>query len=273
MKLILRVAAATMLCIPFHVSAECSAAEQAALEKLDRDWGDASAAGDAVAMGKFLAEDFRNLSPDGGEDKAATIAAAVKAAARASADAPKAMPDHYIIQCSADSATITHRVVFPYKDAAGKPQSWYRRSMHTLEKRNGHWVVVSTLGAPMHPADVLRYLERDWAAADVSGDAGWIENNYADDFVGVSSRTGKFTSKAEDIADAKASKSDTTAARVSDLNVRMSGDVAVVTGEYHAAGKDEKGANFARHVAFTDVWKKQDGRWLVWSSQGTSITD
>ena len=255
------------------VSAECPSAEQAALEKLDRTWGDAAAAGDAAAMGKFLADDFRDLSPDGGEDKAATIAAAVKAAAEAAPDAPKAMPDHYIIQCSANSATITHRVVFPYKDPAGKPQSGYRRSVHTLEKRDGQWLVVSTMGSPLHPSDVLRYLERDWAAADVSGDPSWIEHNYADDFVGVSSRTGKFSSKADDIADMKTSKNDTTVARVTNMDVRMSGDVALVTGEYHATGTDEKGANFTRHIAFTDAWKKQDGRWLVWSSQGTPIAD
>ena len=46
--------------------AECPPAEQAALEKFDRDWGDAGQAGDATALGKILADDFRDLSPDGG---------------------------------------------------------------------------------------------------------------------------------------------------------------------------------------------------------------
>ena len=100
-------------------------------------------AGDAAKLGMMLADDFRDLSPDGGNDKAANIAANVKAAATAAktpaADAPKAVSDNYIIQCSASSATITHRSVFPYKDAS------------------------------------------------------WIEQNYADDFVGVNARTGKFS--------------------------------------------------------------------------------
>lgn len=274
MRALLPMAALAMTFAAASVSAECPPAEQAALEKFDHDWGDAAMAGDAAKLGMMLADDFRDLSPDGGNGKAANIAAAVKAAAEAptaAADAPKAMPDHYIIQCTANSATITHRVVFPYKDAAGKPQSAYRRSIHTLEKRNGQWVVVGTLAGPMHDSDVLRYLERDWAAADVAKDASWIENNYADDFVGVNARTGKFSSKADDIADAKTSKNVTAAASVSDLDVRKEGDIAVVTGEYHSNGKDEKGAAFTRHLAFTDVWKKKDGRWLVWSSQATAI--
>lgn len=274
MRTVLPLAVLAMTFAAASVSADCPPAEQAALVKFDHDWGDAAMAGDAAKLGAMLADDFRDLSPDGGDGKAANIAANVKnAAAPQAADAPKAVSDNYIIQCSASSATITHRSVFPYKDDVGKPQSWYRRSVHTLEKRNGQWVVVATMAAPMHDSDVLRYLERDWAAADVAKDASWIENNYADDFVGVSARSGKFSSKAEDLADVKTNKATTLAASVSDLAVRKEGDVAVVTGEYHANGKDEKGVDFTRHLAFTDVWKKKDGRWLVWTSQGTLITE
>lgn len=157
------------------------------------------------------------------------------------------------------------------KDADGNQVPHYRRSVHTLEKRGGHWVVVASAGAQLSDGDVLRFLERDWAAADVARDASWIEKNYHDDFVGISSRTGKFNSKADDIADVKTSKNTITSAKVSDLDVRMAGDVAIITGTYHSTGKDEKGADFSRHIAYTDVWKKQNGRWLVWSSQGTTV--
>ena len=101
-----------MLAVTFaasSVSAQCPPAEQAALEKFDRDWGVASETGDAAALGKILADDFRDLSPDGGDDKAANIAANVKGAQERSAkpDEPKWVLDNYIIQCSATSATIT----------------------------------------------------------------------------------------------------------------------------------------------------------------------
>lgn len=275
MKAVLPMALLAMTFAASSVSAQCPPAEQAALEKFDRDWGAAGEAGDAAALDRILADDFRDLSPDGGDDKAASIAATLKEAEarRAEPDAPKMVPDNYIIHCSPTSATITHRATIEFKNAQGKLVPFYRRSMHTLEKRNGQWQVVATLAAPMNDADVLRYLERDWAAADVARDASWIEKNYAEDFVGISSRTGKFSSKADDLADLKTNKNVTTSARVSDVNVRREGDVAVVTGHYHASGKDEKGADFARHIAFTDVWKKTDGRWQVWSSQGTQVAE
>ena len=53
----------------------------------------------------------------------------------------------------------------------------------------------------------------------------------------------------------------------------MHGDVAVVTGEYHSTGTDKDGKPYDRRIAFTDTWKKVDGRWLVWASQGTQIAD
>jgi ketosteroid isomerase-like protein len=265
----------TLLCFSIDVSAECPASEQAALEKLDRDWGEAGRVGDKAKLESILADDFRDLSPDGGNDKAASIANAVEdaAAAKNNPSPVTASTDHYRIHCSAQTATISHRGVFTGKDANGKAWTNYRRSLHTLEKRGGRWQVVATLNTRLSDGDVLRYLELDWAAADVSGSAEWIEANYADDFSGVSSRTGKFSSKAEDLADAKAPKYKTKTASVHDMGVRMHGDVAVVTGEYRSTGTGPDGKAYDRRIAFTDTWKKVDGRWLVWASQGTQINE
>ena len=256
-------------------SAECPPAEQAALEKFDHDWGDASQAGDRAALDKMLGADFRDLAPDGGGDKATNIENAVKAsaAAKANPNQVKTTSDHYRIQCSSASATITHRNVLELKGADGKEMTGYRRAVHTLEKRDGHWVVVATLASRLSHGDVLRYLELDWAVADVKADASWIEKNYAEDFRGVSSRTGKSSSKADDLADAKAAKAKTATAKISGMEVSMHGDVAVVTGEYHATGTDKEGKAYDRNIAFTDTWRKEDGRWLVWASQGTLITE
>lgn len=273
MNTILRMAVLALLCVPFQASAECPAAESAALEKMDRDWGDAVQAGDRAKVEAMLADDFRDLSPDGGLGKAQTIEAAMKSAAEAKANPNpvQGRSDHYSIQCSKTSATISHRGVFEGKDKHGKPWTNQRRAVHTLEKRDGRWQVVATITTRLGDGDVLRYLEMDWAKADVDGLASWIEANYADDFIGVSSRTGKFSSKAEDLADAKAQKYKTSAASAHDMDVRMHGDVAVVTGEYHSTGTGPEGA-YNRRIAFTDTWKKVDGRWLVWASQGTAIT-
>ncbi|HWT14611.1 MAG TPA: nuclear transport factor 2 family protein [Patescibacteria group bacterium] len=275
MKATLPLAALAMFFITPVVFADCPPAEQAALEKFDRDWGDAGQAGDAAALGRILADDFRDLTPGDGLNKAESIAATMKSNAdnKANPNPAKAMPDHYLIQCSANSATITHRTAFSGKDADGKSWTDYRRSIHVLEKRGGQWQVVSTLGSPLGDGDTLRYLELDWSAADLRGDASWLEQNLADDFSGVSNRTGKMSTKSEEIADMKAGTMKYTMAETSNLGVRRHGDVAVVTGHYHYAGTNAKGEAVDRKIAFTDTWKKEDDRWLVWASQGTLITE
>jgi ketosteroid isomerase-like protein len=113
-------------------------------------------------------------------------------------------------------------------------------------------------------------MEREWNDADLARDYAWHERNYSDDFSGISSRTGALSTKSEDIASSK--KGTLTSAKLSELDVRVEGNTAVVTGINHVTGTDDKGAAFDRNVRFTDTFVKRDGRWLVWATQGTSIS-
>ena len=57
---------------------------------------------------------------------------------------------------------------------------------------------------------------------------------------------------------------------IDDLNVRVFGNVAVVTGRSVLAGSYQ--GNRASVVQrFTDVFVKRDGRWQVVASQGTQV--
>ena len=56
-----------------------------------------------------------------------------------------------------------------------------------------------------------------------------------------------------------------------DMNVRVDGNVAIVTGVFRTKGKDDKGAAYDRTARFTDTWIKRDGRWQALASQGTMI--
>jgi len=58
---------------------------------------------------------------------------------------------------------------------------------------------------------------------------------------------------------------------LSDMNARVEGNTAVVTGINHVKGRDDKGVAFDRRVRFTDVFLKKDGRWQVIATQGTLI--
>ncbi len=55
------------------------------------------------------------------------------------------------------------------------------------------------------------------------------------------------------------------------MNIRVDGNVAVVTGVNHVKGRDEKNQPFDYRLRFTDTFIKRDRRWQVWATQGTRI--
>ena len=251
--------------------AECPGADQKKLEQFDRAWGDAADHGDRAHLQGVYADDYAGLGATGSMSKTQTIDTAVRDSERARTSgrpAPKVVHDYYVIGCTPATATITHRNVITTM-ADGKEKTTYSRSVHFLEKRAGNWQVVSNAGNPLGDAAVVLYMEREWNDADLARDYAWHERNYSDDFSGISSRTGALSTKSEDIASSK--KATVTSANLSELDVRVEGDSAIVTGINHVVGTDDKGA-FDRKVRFTDTFVKRDGRWLVWATQGTAIS-
>ena len=257
-------------------SAECSSADLKALEDFDRAWGVAAENGDQAALEKIYADDFVDLAlGDAGVNRTQSITHAMAEAAknRGKPAMIKTVPDHYSIHCSAGGAVITHRNVITRTAADGKPSTTYRRSVHVLEKRKAGWQVVSNAGHPLDVAGQLFYVEQDWNDADLNHNAAWYDHNLAYDYSGVSSRTGALSDKAADVAEAQSPKSKLTFAELSEMNARVSGDTAVVTGVNHVKGTDDKNQAFDRRVRFTDVYIRRDGRWQVWATQGTNIVD
>ena len=252
--------------------AQCPEAEQKKLEQLDRAWSEAGDRGDRAQLQGIYADDFTSPSGTGFMSKTQTIDTAVRDSERARTSAkpaPKVAHDYYMIGCTPATATITHRNVTTTM-VDGKEKTAYSRSVHFLEKRGDRWQVVSTAGNPLGDAAVLLYMEREWNDADVARDYAWHERNYSDDFSGISSRTGALSTKSEDIASSK--KATLTSGKLSEMDVRVEGNTAVVTGINHVTGTDDKGAAFDRKIRFTDTFVKRDGRWLVWATQGTTIS-
>jgi len=244
--------------------AQCPEADQKKLEQFDRAWGEAAEHGDRAHLQGIYADDFAGLSATGSTSKTQIIDTAVRDFERVRASAkpaPKVVHDYYVIGCTPATATITHRNVITTM-VDGKEKTAYSRSVHFLEKRSDRWQVVSNAGNPLGDAAVLVYMEREWNDAELARDYAWHERNYSDDFSGISSRTGALSTKSEDIASSK--KATVTSANLSELDVRVEGDSAIM-------GTDDKGA-FDRKVRFTDTFVKRDGRWLVWATQGTAIS-
>ncbi len=252
---------------------ECSESDKKALEALDHAGGESSVKGDRNALMAMLADDFTALP--GMQNKTQNIEAAMATFERDKANpgmADKLTHDNYMITCTPNSAVITHRNIVTTKiGAGGKEETFWTRSVHFLEKRGGKWQVVTNANNRLDEYAMLGYMEMDWNTADMNRDLSWFEQNYAPDFSNVSSRTAKLTNKAEELADFKNDKSRTESAELSEMNIRVDGNMAVVTGVNHVKGRDEKGQPFDRRVRFTDTFIKRDGRWQVWATQGTRI--
>lgn len=255
------------------LAAQCSDAEKAKLQEFDRAWGDASTRGDRAALQTFLADDYAATTLLGTTTKATAIDEAARAAEQSRANpqgAPKVSADNFVVTCTPTTAVVTHRNIV-VTTANAKEQTSYSRSVHVLEKRGGRWQVVGNTGHALNDAAQLLYMENEWNEAAKKRDASWFERNYADDVTEISSRTGARLNKAEAIQQMKADRSTMEWAELSEMNVRMEGNTAIVTGVNRVKGKDEKGRPFDMRVRFTDAFVKRDGRWLVWATQGTVV--
>jgi ketosteroid isomerase-like protein len=262
-----------ILSTSLYASGQCSEADRQKLIAFDKAWGEASVGGDKAFLQNVYADDYMNTAPTGTLTKARVIENAVAGAERRKANPQNAAnntPDYYIITCTPNTATITHRNVTTAK-VDGKEQTFYSRSVHFLEKRGGEWRVVSDAGGPLDDGGQLLYMEMEWADSDQKGDPAWFERNLAENYSGISSRTGKLNTKADEIADIKNRKDVFTSVTASDMQVRVEGDTGVVTGVYHMKGRDEKGQPIDRRIRYTDVYVRRDGRWLALASQGTLL--
>ncbi len=241
---------------------QCSDGDKKALEAFDRAWGTAGENGDKSALMNIYADDYVGLP--GMQNKAVTIEGTMKAFDQNRANPAKAdkiTHDSYVISCTPNSATITHRnIIWTPEGTGGKPETFWTRSIHFLEKRGGKWQVVSNAGHEMDDAMILGYLEHDWNDAAIKRDKAWFDKYYAADYTSVSSKDGALTNKEQDIASIIKAPGGDDWNELSQLDIRIDGNTAIVTGVNHVKGKDDKGVAYDFRLRFTDTWIKRDGR-------------
>jgi ketosteroid isomerase-like protein len=266
-------AVAALLSVAVSTSgyAQCTEAEKASFEKMDKAWGEAGRTGDAAYLEKLYAPQYLTINPGGTVDKAATIANSVRNAERGKTNPqPAGTSDYYVINCTPMTVTIVHRNVGAV--AAGSTAvPTYSRSIHFLEKHGNTWQVVSSTGHGLTDMQQLVYMEQDWNAAAKRHDGDWVAANYAPFASDISSRTGGIENREQAIESARTDKVVYESLELSELNPRVEGDVALVTGVNRVKGKDAQGKAFDRRTRFTDTFIKRDGRWMVWATQGTVI--
>lgn len=250
--------------------AECSNADKKALEAFDRAWSVAGQNGDRAALAAIYADDYAGFPAMEGKQSAIDNTMRTFEQNRATPSTSTATYDHYLINCTPNTATVTHRNSITSRSPDGKQSTSYSRSVHILEKRGGKWQVVSNAGNALDDVGTIWYLEQDWNDAVLKKDKAWFEKNYANDFTSVSSTSATLLNKAAAIADDTDPKVTMEMVETTGMNIRVDGNTAVVTGIFRTKGRDEQGA-FDRKIRYTDTWIKRDGRWQAWSSQGTVI--
>lgn len=125
-------------------------------------------------------------------------------------------------------------------------------------------------GPASHSADAaaaLMQFERDWMGAARRQDTAWMEKNYAPEYTWTSP-DGTLNDRKTDIEDAKNITFDSL--DISDTQVRVNGDTAVVTGIVTMKGK-YKDQDISGRYRFTDTFVRRDGRWLILASQSTRV--
>lgn len=235
------------------------------LIRLDREWGTASMKGDAAFLNSIYADDYSVVTAEGTRNKQQVIEATVKDAA--AIKSPSYASDNYVVRfIGNDTAIMTHTGIASGIEG-GKPFNDPHRSIHVWVKRNGRWQVFSTFAAPLDDQQVLRQLERDSMEASKRRDTAWMERHLTDDYTWTSP-DGTISNKVQDIANSKYLTFDSF--DLSDMQVRVYGDTAVVTGVATIKGKF-KDQDISGAYRFTDTFVKRDGEWKIAAAQASRI--
>ena len=126
----------------------------------------------------------------------------------------------------------------------------------------GTWDFGVAQGKREPGASKILALESKWNEAYKRGDIATMESLLADDFV-ITVEDGSTFSKSGYIAHNGDSTVRVEVSEMTDLRVRMHGNVAVVTGAYHEKGTS-KGKGYESRDRLTDVWMmNKNGAWQV----------
>ena len=112
-------------------------------------------------------------------------------------------------------------------------------------------------------------IERERNTAIIKGDAAALERMTTDDYTFITLR-GELRTKAEIVQGFRSGSFHYDSREISDLNVRVYGSTAVVTGRSNQKGRED-GKDYSGDYRFTRVYSKQGGQWRTVALQATLI--
>jgi ketosteroid isomerase-like protein len=132
--------------------------------------------------------------------------------------------------------------------------------------RNAH---VTAKSSSDESREVIRALEAARNEAIVHGDSTALGKMTSADYTFITLR-GELRTKADIVRGFATGAFKYEAREISDLDIRVYGDAAVVTGRSSQKGT-ENGKDYSGDYRFTRVYIKQDGRWLTVALQATRV--
>jgi uncharacterized protein (TIGR02246 family) len=115
----------------------------------------------------------------------------------------------------------------------------------------------------------IRKLEREWFDSYVRGDRAAFDRIVADDVV-ITYGNGSVGNKSQAIAEIKAPADSSYSLTSDDIQVRVYGETAIVTGRVTEKGTFN-GRSLNSQSRYTDVWVRRNGRWQVVAAQNTRL--
>lgn len=119
-------------------------------------------------------------------------------------------------------------------------------------------------------AEAILQIEQDIMAAIKGQDTAALEPMLADEFV-YRTHFGAEADKAEFLKSIASFPMKILSLRGEELNVNIYGETAVITGVQIAEAQPPEGETEESAVAFTDVFVRRDGRWLMVLAYGVEL--
>jgi len=125
--------------------------------------------------------------------------------------------------------------------------------------------------AAQNTEEELKKLEMDRAAAVVKSDTATLEKQTADDYTFVNSN-GQMADKSQLLSAIKSGQSKLSVDDISDMKVRVYGNLAIITGKSNVKGT-LNGKDATGQMMFTRVWMKKGGHWQTVALQQTRVSE
>ena len=127
----------------------------------------------------------------------------------------------------------------------------------------------NSAGTKVGVADQIKKLEQQRNEAILKGDTATLDKLTSDDYTNTTAQ-GKIEKKADIMDGFKSGKIKFDSRELSDLDVRVYGNTAVVTGQVNQKATNN-GVDTSGQSRFTRVYVKQKGRWVSVANQATPI--